>query len=102
VDPRFKAAVTNVGGLDVTRWQPEADPLNFVSRVSQPFLMINGQFDIVFPYETAQLPMYRLLATPDGQKYHHVTPAAHSVPKIEVIKETLDWFDRYLGPTGGG
>ena len=25
-------------------------------------------------------------------------PAAYNIPRNELIKETLDWLDRYLGP----
>ncbi|MBT8396119.1 MAG: SUMF1/EgtB/PvdO family nonheme iron enzyme, partial [Gemmatimonadetes bacterium] len=102
VEERIKAAVTNVGGLWYHQYIPEADPFNFVTRVRTPIRMINGEFDIVFPYGTAQLPMYRLLGTPDEDKDHYVVPAAHIVPKIELMTKTLEWFDKYLGVPGGG
>ena len=101
VEPRIDAAVFNVGGLRQSRFLPEADPFNFVPRVTTPLLMINGEYDIVFPYETAQLPMFELLGTPEADRYHHVTSAAHLVPEDEVIRETLAWFDKYLGVPGG-
>lgn len=89
----------NVGGLDTRfRYLPEIDPLNFVTRVETPVLMINGEHDIVFPYETSQRPLFELLGTDPEHKKHYVTPAAHLVPRDEVIRETLDWLDRYLGP----
>ena len=50
VESRINAAVLNVGGLDDTwGFQPEEDAFNFVTRVSTPVLMINGEFDIVAP-----------------------------------------------------
>jgi cephalosporin-C deacetylase-like acetyl esterase len=102
VENRIHAAVLNVGGLwDIYRFMPEIDPLNFVTRVRTPVLMLNGQYDVVFPLETAQLPMFELLGTPPEDKKHFVTPAAHIVPKDVLIRETLDWFDRYLGRPGG-
>lgn len=86
-----------VGGLwEIVEFLPEADPLNFVTRVQTPVLMLNGQYDIVFPYETGQLPMYELLGTPAEHKKHVVTPAAHLVPRDILIRETLDRFDKYL------
>ena len=101
VEPRFDAAVLYVAGLwTARRFMPEIDPLNFVTRVTLPVLMINGQYDPVFPMESDQLPMYRLLGTPDEDKRHYFTPSAHFVPKDERIRETLDWFDKYLGPVG--
>jgi hypothetical protein len=102
VEPRFKAAVTNVGGLTYRRHLPEGDPINFLTRVRTPFLMINGKYDIVFPYETNQLPMFQWLGTPPEDKKHHVAEASHLVPRDELITETLNWLDRYLGVPGGG
>jgi dipeptidyl aminopeptidase/acylaminoacyl peptidase len=103
VEDRLKAGVLNVGGL-VPNWYflPEADPINFVTRVTTPTLMINGKYDIVLPYETSQLPMYELLGTPAEDKRHFVAESGHIVPKDDLIRETLAWFDKYLGPVGGG
>jgi eukaryotic-like serine/threonine-protein kinase len=101
VESRVRASVTNVGGLHNERFFPEADPFNFLPRAHSPLLMINGRYDIVFPYETQQLPMFELLGTPQEDKRHYLSPAAHGVPMDEVIRETLNWFDKYLGVPGG-
>jgi eukaryotic-like serine/threonine-protein kinase len=99
LERRIGAAVLNVGGLQTRlRFLPEIDPFNFVTRVETPVLMINGEYDIVFPYETSQLPMFELLGTNPEDKEHYVAPAAHLVPRDKVIRETLGWLDRYLGP----
>jgi len=99
VEERVDAAVLNVGGLwDIHRFLPEIDPLNFVTRVRAPVLMLNGEYDIVFPLETAQKPMFELLGTEPAHKKHYVTSAAHIVPRDALIRETLDWFDQYLQP----
>ncbi len=60
--------------------------------------MINGRHDFFFQYETSQLPMYRWLGTPTEDKRHSVFESGH-VPteRNEVIREILDWLDRYLG-----
>ena len=101
VDERIDAAVLNVGGLWDSFWYlPEIDPFNFVTRVRSPVLMLNGEYDIVFPLETAQKPMFELLGTNPEHKKHIVTPAAHIVPRDVLIRETLDWFDHYLGGQG--
>jgi hypothetical protein len=42
--------------------------------------------------------MFRLLGTPEKDKRHAVFESGHIAPKNFVIKEVLDWFDRYLGP----
>jgi hypothetical protein len=58
--------------------------------------MINGEFDIIFPLETSQKPLFELLGTDPAHKKLFVTPAAHFVPRDVLIRETLSWFDRYL------
>ena len=97
LEDRIGAAVLHVGGLwEYFQFLPEADPINFVTRVRTPTLMLNGQYDIVFPYETGQLPMYEMLGTAPEHKKHVVTPGAHLVSRDVLIRETLDWFDKYL------
>jgi dienelactone hydrolase len=98
VEPRVKAAVLNVGGFWNARYRPEVDPFNFAHRVRVPVLMVNGEHDIVFPLETAQKPLFDLLGTAPADKKHHITPASHRVPRNELIRETLAWLDRHLGP----
>lgn len=99
VERRIKAAVLDVGGLWVygPTALPEVDPLNFLPRVTTPVLMVNGRHDQVFPYEIAQVPFFQLLGTPPEHKKHYVVPAAHLVPRDEMIREALAWYDRYLG-----
>jgi dienelactone hydrolase len=101
VEPRLRAAVLNVGGLSPWAFLPEVDPFNFVPRVLSPVLMINGEYDIVFPYETSQRPMFERLGTPAEDKRLYITPAAHLVPLDELITQTLHWFDQYLGVPAG-
>jgi hypothetical protein len=60
--------------------------------------MLNGELDFFFPVETSQKPMFELLGTPPEHKQYRVYPGGHSAPRVEVIKEALAWFDRYLGP----
>jgi dienelactone hydrolase len=101
VDPRFDAAVLVAGGLPTTRYPPEVDPLNFAGRVRLPVLMLNGEYDNVFPYETSQRPLFELLGTPAEHKAQVLVRASHVVPQNELIKNTLDWFDKYLGSPAG-
>jgi hypothetical protein len=42
--------------------------------------------------------MFRLLGAPLGSKRHVIFESGHTPPSDLVIKEVLDWFDRYLGP----
>jgi tRNA A-37 threonylcarbamoyl transferase component Bud32/predicted esterase len=98
VEPRFDAAVLYVAGLKFQRALPEADPFNYVSRVRSPVLMLNGRWDNFFPLETSQKPMFQLLGTPAADKRHVVYDGGHFVPRPQLISETLDWLDKYLGP----
>lgn len=98
VETRIKAVVLHVGGIDRNKALPEADQINFLPRVFQPVLMLNGKYDMYFPEETAQKPMFNLLGTPAKDKKILIYDTGHRVPKTELIKETLGWFDKYLGP----
>jgi len=103
LEDRVKVAVLEAGGLDPSpsRPLPEADPLNFLPRIRMPVLMLSGRHDTTFPVEFSQVPMFRLLGTPDKDKRHVILEGSHAViltARNEVIRETLDWLDRYLGP----
>jgi hypothetical protein len=41
--------------------------------------------------------MFNRLATPPEDKKMYVAPADHMVPLDMLIREVLDWFDRYQG-----
>ena len=97
VEKRFKAAVLHVGGLMMQKTFPEVDPLNFLPRVQIPVLMLNGKNDTFFPVETSQKPMFKLLGTPEKDKKMILYEGGHLVPRSELIKESLAWFDKYLG-----
>jgi len=98
VEPRFKAVVLVVAGLEQQRGRPEVEPINFLPRITVPVLMLNGQYDHYFPVETAQRPMFRLLGTPPDRKRQVISEGGHFVPRAELVREILGWLDRYLGP----
>ncbi len=98
VEPRIRAVVLISGGLDFQSTLPEVDPLNFAPRVLQPTLMINGRYDFFFPVETSQLPLFLLLGVPAEHKRQIIAEGGHAPPQDLVVKETIDWLDRYLGP----
>jgi dienelactone hydrolase len=101
LDNRIRASILVCGGFlpySEFRAAPEADFLNFAPRVVCPTLMLNGRYDNLLPVETMQKPMYRLLGTPETDKRLVLYDTGHFVPRNELIKETLDWLDRYLGP----
>jgi dienelactone hydrolase len=98
VEPRFKVAVLLSGGA-FEKVPPEVDAWNFAPRVKIPVLMLNGRDDFRFPLETSQRPLFRLLGTPEKDKRHVLYDGGHDVAiRLDLIKEALDWLDRYLGP----
>jgi formylglycine-generating enzyme required for sulfatase activity/dienelactone hydrolase len=99
LDGRFKAAILESGGLWFVPRLPEADPFNFAPRVTTPLLMLSDRFDATFPVETSQAPLFRLIGTPDMHKRRIVYDTGHGgIPPKEVIRQSLGWLDKYLGP----
>ena len=98
LETRLKASVLLVGCFYLQRPRPEVDLINFAPRVKIPTLMLNGRYDHFCPVETCQLPMFRLLGVPKEHKRHILFETGHGIPQNELIKETLNWLDRYLGP----
>jgi len=96
LEKRLKVAVLRGGYLE--EGIPETETINFAPRVTIPVLMINGRYDLGSPFETSQLPMFRFLGTPQKDKRHVLFDTGHVPPRNGIVKETLDWLDRYLGP----
>jgi len=97
VEERLKVSILKSGGLR-TVWRPEINQINYVTRVKHPTLMLNGRYDMTFPYETSAKPLFDLLGTPNEDKILKLYDTDHFIPRNEFIKETLAWLDRYLGP----
>ena len=97
VEDRLKVNIIYAAGLSIG-FRPEITDINYLPRVKIPTLMLNGKYDMIFPYETSAKPMFDLLGTPKGQKVLKVYDTDHNIPRNELIKETLAWLDRYLGP----
>ena len=100
LEDRIKAAVLIDGGL----WfdpapRPERDPVHYIARIKIPVLMLNGEYDNIFPPEESQKPLFQLLGTDPSRKDRKVFKSSHvATPMAERIQETVSWFDRYLGP----
>ena len=97
VEPRFRAAVLWSGGFSTAPRLPEVDEINFAPRVKTPVLMLNGRQDFTFPIESSQKPMFKWLGTPEADKRHGIYDGGHVFPFARIIKDTLDWLDKYLG-----
>ena len=58
--------------------------------------MLNGRHDVVFAYETSQVPFFQQLGTAPADKKHITYTTGHTVPQAALVRESLAWFDRYL------
>lgn len=99
IETRFKASILLSGGLWAERDDPAVEPVNFAPRATVPVLMVSGRDDFWFPYEGSQRPLFHLLGAPDGDKRHVALEGGHNPEDWQgVVREVLDWLDRYLGP----
>lgn len=100
-ETRFRAAVLVGGGFSPEEQLPEIREINFAPHMKMPVVIIDGRYDFEFPVETSQKPMVRWLGTPEGDKRYILFDSGHVPPRNGIIRETLDWLDRYLGPVRG-
>ena len=104
LEDRFKAIVFLDGGFFQSDHPTTGlDQADFAPRITKPVLMVNGRYDASFPYQTAQLPLFRMLGSPPGDKRHVVFETPHDVSqkRPELIHEVLEWYDKYLGMVEG-
>jgi eukaryotic-like serine/threonine-protein kinase len=98
VEDRIKVDVLVAGGLEFTDTLPEVEPVNFAPRFRKPVLMVNGRYDHIFPPDVSQKPLFRLFGAPEKDKRYVEYESGHVPPNDLMMKEILDWMDRYLGP----
>jgi tRNA A-37 threonylcarbamoyl transferase component Bud32/dienelactone hydrolase len=96
VEDRLKVSIVYAGGLG-GRTQPEVDPLNYVTRVKIPTLMLHGIYDRNVYFDFEAVPMFDLLGTPEDHKKMITYETDHIIPRNEFIKESLAWLDKYFG-----
>lgn len=99
VEKRIKTAIILAGGI-YESGLPEANPLNYVSRIKMPFLMLVGRYDTILDHESMAKPMFEMIGTPEEHKVLKIYETDHIPPKSEYIAEILAWLDLYLGPVG--
>jgi len=100
LEDRLKAVVLLDGGMfQQTSALAGLDQVDFAPRLTKPVLMVNGRYDATFPYESAQLPLFRMLGTAAVDKRHVVFDTPHDVRlrRTDLVREVLDWYDTYLG-----
>jgi hypothetical protein len=112
LENRIKAAVLEDGGFYtggvledgrafISQYQgPEQDPVHYLPRIRMPVLMLNGEYDTIFPRAESQDPMFQLLGTPAEHKQHRLFKTSHGGQKPDPgrVQEVVNWFDRYPGP----
>jgi formylglycine-generating enzyme required for sulfatase activity/dienelactone hydrolase len=98
LESRLKTLLLVAGGFPLQKTRPEVDPINFAPRITVSTLMLSGRYDFFYPSASSQEPMFRLLGTPTEHKRRIIYEAAHDIPRHDLIRESLDWLDRYLGP----
>jgi hypothetical protein len=97
VEPRIKVAVLNQAGINAGD-HPDINVVHFLPRVHVPVLHFSGLYDTDFRFESSSKPFFDRIGTDEVNKKHVVEPTGHFVPPAIVKGETLDWFDKYLGP----
>ena len=61
--------------------------------------MQNGRDDFLFSSEASQIPLLRLLGTPEKDKKHLLCDGGHDVFfRMDVTRDMPNWLDKYLGP----
>ena len=100
-EPRLAAAILMSGGFSPRSPQAALDEQGgLAGRVRVPLLMLGGQHDFANPV-THQEALLRAFGTPEDQKRFHVYEAAHwPLPMTQVIRETVDFLERYAAPSG--
>ena len=95
VEDRLAINILLAGGVNVIG-RPEANSINYISRIKIPTLMMNGKYDRYI--DVLIKPTIDLLGTPRENKQLILYETDHIPPRVEYIKEILTWLDKYLGP----
>jgi TolB-like protein/formylglycine-generating enzyme required for sulfatase activity/dienelactone hydrolase len=99
VETRFRTAVLIRSGVRLADLPPAEQPYNYAPRIKQPVLMLNGRWDM-YVSPASQQRLFDLLGASPSEKRLVQYDAGHGIlPQNQLVRETLDWFDRYLGPT---
>jgi dienelactone hydrolase len=96
-EPRLRVAVIQIGLLPPMAATPEVDPVNALPRVRVPTLMFSSEFDSMVPMENSNR-YFSLIGTSPAQKRRVIAIGGHFIPRALVIRESLDWLDKHLGP----
>jgi len=92
VENRIRAAALAGGGIFLTDLPSAEHPYNYLPRVTQPVLMLNGRWDIDVNLESQQRQL-ELLGTPPDRKRHVLFEAGHgALPHNQrPVRPRHDW-----------
>jgi eukaryotic-like serine/threonine-protein kinase len=96
VEKRLSVNILIVGGF--FKALPEADVINYITRIKVPTLMLNGKYDNFFELEKNIKPFFNFLGAPEKDKRLVIYETGHYVARADMIKEVLAWLDKYFGP----
>ena len=97
IEPRYRSVFLTGASIkpDTLQHIPEANPINFVSRMRAPKFMMHGKYDEAAAFRTETEPLFKLLGEPKELKLYD---GGH-VPDRELFIPTfIQWLDRTLGP----
>jgi hypothetical protein len=76
---------------------PAVDPVNALPRIEVPTLLMSGELDPYISPDEARRSFALLGADPSDKK-HVWGQGTHFIPRDQMIRETLEWLDKYFGP----
>lgn len=91
---RIKLNIFISGGV-MNIGRPEARASNYLSRIKQPTLLINGKFDSIFGEENIRTFFSHIGAKDKALKLFDTD---HIPPRTGMVSETIAWLDKYFGP----
>jgi eukaryotic-like serine/threonine-protein kinase len=88
---RLRTVIFLDGGFFLGALSPAIDQVNFAPRLKKPVLMVNGRYDYTFSLERSQIPLFRMLGSPEADKKHIVLETPHDVTnrKSELVPDVL-------------
>ena len=98
VEDRLSLSILILAGFPGSKPYPEADELNYITRVKVPTLIMSGKYDSDFRLDEQVIPFYKLLGTPEADKKLTVFESSHYISPQNRIKEIIPWLDKYFGP----
>jgi dienelactone hydrolase len=93
-EPRLKTGILVSGSLI------HEDEYKWALRATTPVLMVAGRYDSYFPYEENTIPFFEAWAAPAENKNLITYESDHllSGHRKELVRDSLEWLDTYLGP----